>query len=128
MEKWTILTLIILLSLIGSFGNILWKVASNQIGKISWEQLLNIRWDIQTFFTPIVFIALLCFFLGRFASIVPTGYMGITQLAISVTILSLIFTLLLDTAFLKTRYPLTVWIGVLIGLISVYLISYSIKL
>lgn len=127
MEKWTIWILIILLSLIGSFGNILWKIASNQIGKISWEQLLNIRWVTQTFFTPIVFIALLCYFLGRFASIVPTGYMGITQLVTSITILSMIFTVLLDTVFLKTRYPLNVWIGVLIGLIAVYLISYNIK-
>lgn len=126
-QKLTIWVLIILVSLIGSLGNILWKIASNHIGKVSWKQLFNIQWDVQTLFTPIVFTALFLMFLGRFASIVPTSYMGITQLVTSITILTLIFTVILDTLFLKTRYPLNVWIGILTGLIAVYLISHNIK-
>lgn len=128
MQKLTIWLLIILAALIMSLGNTLWKIASNRIGKISWENLLDLRWDLQTLFTPIVFASLFLMFLGRFASIVPTSYMGITQLVTSITILTLIFTVLLDTLFLKTRYPPNVWIGILTGLIAVYLITYNIKI
>lgn len=127
MDRWIIWVLIVIVSLIGSFGNILWKVASNNIGQISWKKLLNIRWDLQTLFTPLVFTSLFLMFVGRFASIVPTGYMGITQLVTSITILTLVFTALLDTIILKTKYPLNVWIGVIIGSIAIYLISYSVK-
>lgn len=126
-NRWIIWVLIILVSLVGSCGNILWKVASNNIGQISWKMLLNIRWDLQTLFTPLVFTALFLMFVGRFASIVPTGYMGITQLITSITILTLVFTSLLDTIVLKTKYPLNVWIGVIIGIIAIYLINYGVK-
>lgn len=127
MDKWMIWVLIVIVSLIGSAANILWKVASNHIGQISWKKLLNIRWDLQTLFTPLVFTTLFLMFLGRFTSIVPTGYMGITQLVTSITILSLVFTALLDTIILKAKYPLNVWIGVIIGLMAIYLISYNVK-
>jgi len=125
MNKLMIWVLIMIVSLIGSCGNILWKVASNRIGQISWTKLLDIQWDLQTFFTPLVFTALFLMFVGRFASMVPTGYMGITQLVMSITILTLVFTSILDYILLKTRYPMEVWIGVVIGLLAVYLISYS---
>ena len=113
--------------MIGSIGNILWKVASNNIGQISWKNLLDVKWDFQTLFTPLVFTALFLMFVGRFASIVPTGYMGITQLVTAITVLTLVFTALLDTIILKTKYPVNVWIGVIIGLIAIYLISCSMK-
>jgi len=127
MDRWIIWVLIVLISLIGSCGNILWKVASNRIGQISWKKLLDIWWDIRTLFTPLVFTALFLMFVGRFASMVPTGYMGITLLVTAITILTLVFTALLDTVFLKTIYPTKVWIGVIIGLLAVYLISSSVK-
>lgn len=127
MDKWIIWILITGVSLIGSIGNILWKIASNNIGQISWKMLLDLRWDIQTLFTPIVFTALFFMFLARFGSIVPTGYMGITQLITAITILSLVFTAILDTVVLKTQYPINVWIGIIIGLIAIYLISYSLE-
>lgn len=106
MDKWIIWILIVLVSLIGSCGNILWKVASNRIGQVSWKKLLNIQWDLQTLFTPLVFTALFLMFVGRFASIVPTGYMGITQLITSIAILTLVFTSLLDTIVLKNQISL----------------------
>jgi hypothetical protein len=127
MDKWMIWMLITGVSLIGSIGNILWKMASNNIGQISWKMLLDLRWDIQTLFTPLVFTALFFMFLARFGSIVPTGYMGITQLITAITILSLVFTAILDTVVLKTQYPINVWIGIIIGLIAIYLISYSLE-
>lgn len=127
-DKWIIWTLVLIVSLVGSFGNILFKIASNHIGKISWKNLLDLRWDIQILFTPTVFIALFLMFLGRFTSIIPTSYMGITQLITSITILTLIFTVILDTVFLKPKYPLNVWIGILTGLIAVYLMTYNIKI
>lgn len=125
MEKWVVWTLIILISLIGSCGNILWKIASNNIGQISWQKLLDIQWSIRTLFTPLVFTALFLMFLGRFASMVPTGYMGITQLVMSITLLTLSFTAILDTIILNTRYPAEVWIGVAIGLLAIYFIGRS---
>lgn len=118
-------TLVIIVSLIGSCGNILWKIASNNIGQISWQKLLDIQWSIRTLFTPLVFTALFIMFLGRFASMVPTGYMGITQLVLSTTILTLIFTAILDTLILNTRYPAEVWFGVAIGLLAIYFIGRS---
>lgn len=126
MEKWVVWTLIILISLIGSCGNILWKIASNNIGQISWQKLLDIQWSIRTLFTPLVFTALFLMFLGRFASMVPTGYMGITQLVVSITLLTLSFTAILDTIVLNTRYPAEVWIGVAIGLLAIYFIGRSV--
>jgi len=127
MDRWVIWILIVAVALVGSIGNILWKIASNQIGQISWNLLLDVRWDLQTLFTPIVFTALFLMFVGRFMSIVPSGYMGITQLITSITILTLVFTAVLDTVILKTRYPLSVWIGIIIGIIAIYLISYSVE-
>lgn len=126
MEKWIIWLLIILVSLAGSCGNILWKIASNRIGQVSWKELLNVQWNL-TLFTPLVFIALFLMFIGRFASMVPTGYMGITQLVTSITILTLVFTALLDTIFLQAKYTLNVWIGVAIGLLAVYFIGSDLK-
>ena len=127
MNKWMIWVLLIIISLIGSLSNILWKVASNYIGQFSWKKLLDVHWVIQILFTPLVLTALFLMFVGRFASIVPTGYMGITQLTTSITILTLVFTSLFDAIVLKTKYSLNVWTGILIGLIAVYLISYSTK-
>lgn len=127
-DKWIIWTLVLIVSLVRSFGNILFEIASNHIGKISWKNLLDLRWDIQILFTPTVFIALFLMFLGRFTSIIPTSYMGITQLITSITILTLIFTVILDTVFLKPKYPLNVWIGILTCLIAVCLMTYNIKI
>jgi len=126
MNRTIIWSLIVFAALVGACGNILWKVASNQMGEISWQKLLNIKWNLQTLFTPIVFIALFLIFVGRFVSVVPTGYMGITQLVTALTVISLIFTVFMDAFFLKTRYPLNVWIGITLGIIAVYLISKSI--
>lgn len=127
MEKWMIWLLIMLVSFVGSCGNILWKIASNNIGQVSWKELLNVQWNLKTLFTPLVFTALFLMFVGRFASMVPTGYMGITQLVTSITILTLTFTALLDTLLLQTKYPLNVWIGVVIGLLAVYFIGSDLK-
>lgn len=115
--------LIVMVSLVGACGNILWKLASNNIGQVSWEKLFDIAWDIKIIFTPLVFTALFLMFVGRFASIVPVGYMGATQLATFVTILTLVFTAFLDALFLKARYPVDVWVGVAFGLLAIYFIS-----
>jgi len=128
LEIWMIWALIIMVSLVGACGNILWKVASNTVGQISWEKLFDIAWDIKTLFTPLIFTALFLMFVGRFASIVPVGYMGATQLATFITILSLVFTAVLDVLLLKARYPMEVWIGIAIGLLAVYFIGRGISL
>lgn len=126
MERWMIWVLIAAVSLVGSCGNILWKIASNHIGQISWDKLFDLQWSLRTLFSPLVFTALFLMFVGRFASMVPTGYMGITELIMAITIMTLIFTAVLDTLFLKTSYPLEVWIGIAIGIVSIYLISRSV--
>jgi uncharacterized membrane protein len=48
--------------------------------------------------------------------------MGITQFITAITILSLIFTALLEIVFFKTKYPVEVWIGIVLGLVAVYFI------
>ena len=97
------------------------------MGKVSWKKLLDIRWNLQTIFTPLVFTALFLMFIGRSASMVPTGYMGITQLVTSITILTLVFTAVLNTIILKTKYPLNVWIGVIVGFAAIYFIGTGIE-
>lgn len=84
-------------------------------------------WDLQTFFTPLVLVALFIMFLGRFTSIIPASYMSITQLITAMIILSLVFTAILDTIFLNARYPWNVWIGIIIGLIAIYMIGASVE-
>ena len=123
MDTWMIWSIIIVVSLVGACGNILWKMASDKIGQISLAKLFDIMWDIRTLFTPIVFFALFLMFVGRFASIVPVGYMGATQLVTLITILTLGFTAIFDVVFLKVSYPVEVWIGVAIGLLAVYFIG-----
>lgn len=127
MERWMLWVLIVTVSLLLSVGNIFWKVASNRIGKVSWSALLDIRWDLQTIFTPLVLVALFIMFLGRFTSIVPAGYMNITQLITAMTILSLVFTAILDAVFLDARYPWNVWIGIILGLVAIYLIGLNVE-
>jgi len=48
MEKWMIWLLIMLVSFVGSCGNMLWKIASNNIGQVSWKELLNVQWNLKT--------------------------------------------------------------------------------
>jgi len=112
-----------MVSLVGACGNILWKLASNTVGQISWEKLFDIAWDVKTLFTPLIFTALFLMFVGRFASIVPVGYMGVTQLATFIAILTLVFTAVFDVLLLKAKYPMEVWLGIAIGILAIYFIS-----
>lgn len=121
---WALITVV---SLLLAVGNILWKVASARIGKVSWSALLNVRWDVQTLFTPLVLVALFIMFLGRFTSIVPASYMNITQLITAMTILSIVFTAILDTILFNARYPWNVWVGIVLGLTAIYLIGLSVE-
>lgn len=123
MDKLTFWAFLVFISLVGACGNILWKVASNHIGQVSLAKLLDIPWDVRTLFTPVVFIALTLMFVSRFASIVPTGYMQITQIMTAITVLSLTFTVVLDSIFLKPEYPPDVWIGIAIGIISIFFMT-----
>jgi drug/metabolite transporter (DMT)-like permease len=43
------------------------------------------------------------------------------------TMLSLVFTAILDTVFLDARYPWNVWLGIIIGFIAIYLIGTSVR-
>lgn len=72
-------------------------------------------------------IALFIMFLGRFTSIVPASYMSITELITAMTILSLVFTAVLDTILLGARYPWNVWIGIIMGFIAIYLIGTNVR-
>lgn len=126
MDKIILWTLIVFFSFVGACGNILWKMSSNKIGQVSWTKLLDLKWDITTLFTPIVFFSLTLNFISRFASIVPTGYMKITQIMTAMTVFSLLFTALLEYLIFKTRYPSTVWIGMIMGLVSIYLMSQNV--
>ena len=122
-ETWVI---IILVSLAGSIGNILLKHATNSLGELSINNLFDIRWIITTFLNPIILGAFILIFTGRFATIIPTSQLAITPLVLSITIITLIFTNILEIIFLKARYSQTIWLGFLLGIATIYIFFKSV--
>jgi len=60
--------------------------------------------------------------LGRFLTGSPLSVLGVTQVFVAITVLTLVFTLALETLILKQRYDLWTYVGIIIGLASIALI------
>lgn len=114
-------------SLLGAFGNILFKIGTEKFGVISPQSFLDVSFIFNYLFTPSIFTALVIFFLGRFLMGSPLSVLGVTQAFVAITVLSLIFTLILETLILKIRYDVWTYVGIAIGLISIALISRGIS-
>lgn len=128
MEKYVVWGVLIAISLLGAAGNILFKVGTEKLGEITPQRFLDISFIFKYLFSPVIFTALILLFLGRFLTGTPLSVLGATQAFVIVTVLSLAFTLVLETIIFKQIYNLWTYIGVGLGLASVALISQGMTL
>lgn len=123
MDKYVVWGVLIAISLLGAAGNILFKVGTEKLGTISPQRFLDVTFIFKYLFSPAIFTALVLLFLGRFLTGTPLSVLGATQAFVIVTVLSLAFTLALETIIFKQIYDLWTYTGVVLGLAAVALIS-----
>lgn len=123
MDKYVVWAMIIGISLVGAVGNILFKIGTNRWGAIPPGRFLDISFFFEYLFTPAIFAALVLLFLARFLIGSPLSVSGATETIFVITLLSLIFTLIFETVFLKVVYNLWTYAGIAIGLVSLALIA-----
>jgi len=123
LDKYVVWGVLLAISLLGAAGNILFKVGTEKLGVITPQRFLDISFIFKYLFTPAIFIALILLFLGRFLTGTPLSVLGATQAFVIVTVLSLAFTLALETIIFRQIYDLWTYAGVVLGLASVALIS-----
>ena len=123
MDKYLVWAVVVVISLLGAAGNILFKLGTNKLGTIPPQRFLDISFILQYLFTPAIFAALVLLFLGRFLTGSPLSVLGVTQAFVIVTVLSLAFTLVLETIVFKQVYDIWTYAGILLGIASVALIA-----
>jgi len=126
MGKTVMWATILLISLLGALGNILFKIGTKRWGSIPVERFLDLSFSLRYFFTLEVLVALAILFLGRFLAGSPLSVTGATQLFVVVTVLSLVFTAVLEAIILHRVYDWWTYLGIVIGLISIAMIARSI--
>ena len=90
-------------------------------GSMPPQRFLDVSFIFQYLFTPSIFAALVLLFLGRFLTGSPLSVLGVTQSFVIVTVLSLAFTLVLETLVFKQVYDVWTYAGIILGLASVAL-------
>jgi magnesium-transporting ATPase (P-type) len=123
LDKYLVWAVILAVSLLGATGNILFKLGTNKLGSIPPQRFLDVSFILQYLFTPSIFAALVLLFLGRFLTGSPLSVLGVTQAFVIVTVLSLAFTLVLETIVFKQVYDMWTYAGIILGLASVALIA-----
>jgi len=127
MEKVEVVGVIIIAALLGAIGNILFKTGTRKWGSIPLQRFFDLYFSIQYLFTPFIFIALVLFFIGRFIMGSPLSVLSATQVFVSVTVLGLVFTMILETIFFHQKYDVWMYVGVVMGLVSIVLISRGVE-
>jgi drug/metabolite transporter (DMT)-like permease len=127
MERLEVIGVIVAAALLGAVGNILFKIGTKKWGLITPQRFFDISFSIQYLFTPSIFIALVLFFIGRFLMGSPLSTLGATQVFVSVTILGLVFTMALEALVFHQKYDAWTYIGVVLGLVSIVLISRGVE-
>jgi drug/metabolite transporter (DMT)-like permease len=127
MERLEVIGVIVAAALLGAVGNILFKMGTKKWGLIPPQRFFDISFSIQYLFTPSIFIALVLFFIGRFLMGSPLSTLGATQVFVSVTILGLVFTMALEALVFQQKYDAWTYIGVVLGLVSIVLISRGVE-
>jgi magnesium-transporting ATPase (P-type) len=121
LDKYLVWAVLVAISLLGAAGNILFKFGTNKLGSIPPQRFLDVSFILQYLFTPSIFAALVLLFLGRFLTGSPLSVLGVTQAFVIVTVLSLAFTLVLETIVFKQVYDVWTYAGIILGLASVAL-------
>ena len=125
MNKTTVYMMLLLVSLVGATGNILLKIGTSQFGEIHPTRLLNPRFLLQYTFTPLILTAMIAFFTGRIIIGSPLSVLGTAQTTIAIAVGTQSLTLLLESLTLGQRYTSRTYIGFIIGLISLVLVTGS---
>ena len=123
MERFMVWGMIAAVSLLGAIGNIIFKIGTNSLGPIPPQRFLDVSFIFRYLFTPSIFGALVILFLGRFLIGSPLSVLGVTQAFVAITVLSLIFTVILEALVFKQTYDLWTYVGIIIGLTSIALIA-----
>lgn len=123
LDKYVVWGVMIAVALLGAAGNILFKIGTEKLGAITPQRFLDIPFIFKYLFTPAIFTALILLFLGRFLTGTPLSVLGATQAFVIVTVLSLAFTLALETVVFKQIYDMWTYAGIVLGLASIALIS-----
>ena len=123
LDKYVVWGVMIAVALLGAAGNILFKVGTEKLGAITPQRFLDISFIFKYLFSPAIFTALILLFLGRFLTGTPLSVLGATQAFVIVTVLSLAFTLALETVVFKQIYDVWTYAGIVLGLASIALIS-----
>jgi magnesium-transporting ATPase (P-type) len=123
LDKYVVWGVMIAVSLLGAAGNILFKVGTEKLGTITPQRFMDISFILKYLFTPAIFTALILLFLGRFLTGSPLSVLGATQAFVIVTVLSLAFTLALETVVFKQVYDIWTYAGIGLGLASIALIA-----
>jgi len=123
LDKYLVWAVVVAISLLGAAGNILFKLGTNKLGSIPPQRFLDVSFIFQYLFTPAIFAALVLLFLGRFLTGSPLSVLGVTQVFVLVTVLSLAFTLVLETIVFRQVYDIWTYAGIILGIASVALIA-----
>ncbi len=114
---------IVLISLVGTLGGVLFKYGTEGFGKIQLQNFLDIGWAIRYLFTPAIFFGLFFLFIGRFLMGIPLSTGGLGRVTTVVTILTIFFTVIASVIVFKESYSLKVYAGLLLAVASVILIG-----
>jgi len=123
MNKTTVYLMLFLVSLIGATGNILLKKGTSKFGEIKPTHLMRLDFLLQYTFTPLIITAMIAFFAGRILIGSPLSVLGTSQNTVAIAVGTQTLTLLLDTITLGQRYTQRTYLGVLIGIISLILVT-----
>jgi len=144
---------VILITVIGTVGGVLFKTGTNALGTIDFRRLLEIRMSTVTLvfgslvvfsvllffysgyslrdnmfvakylFTPIIFLALIMMALSRFLIGVPLSVTGLGRLTGLLTALTVVTTAVASNLIFKETYSIRVLAGIALAVAAVVLIG-----
>lgn len=144
---------LIVITLSGIVGYLLYKHGTNSLGAITFNRLLEVKLTVQSIvyltvmmigfvmlvyggyelrdyffamrylFTPAILLGLIMLFISRFLIGIPLSVTGVGRLTAVLTALLVVGTAVSSNIFFKEAYSLRVAAGITLGVISVLLIG-----
>ena len=143
----------VVITIIGTIGSVLFKYGTNAFGTLTFERLLqaeisrssllglavfsagalaalaggyllrDVFFAAKFLFYPAVLIALIMLFISRFLIGIPLSVTGLGRLNALITVMSIISTAAASAFFFKESFSIRVIIGFLLGVTSILLIG-----
>ena len=101
----------------------LYKIGASKFGSITLQRFLNLHFWLEYLFTPTIFAALALLFLGKFFAGSPLSAGGALSVFTIITVLSLVFTAILEWVMLRKTYDPLTYVAIAIALICVMVIG-----